>query len=465
LRSSTSTVSTALPPDSDVTQHVTFHLVASLMTPGHFRAAWRLPHNHPTDWLSIDHFQRLARIADDAGLHAIFLGDAPALSPDIVHNPGNGIDPLVLLGNLAAITTRVGVLITSSATYNSPYNLARRFQALDIVTKGWTAVNIVTTYAPDAAANFGLAEPLDKETRYRRAYEFLSVVQGLWSGWEPDAIVADKAAGIYADGAKIHSLDHEGEFFSVAGTLSVPAGPQGWPVVVQAGGSEAGLRLGSELADVIFTVAQTIGKAITFRDDIRARAAAAGRNRDHVKVSLGVIVLVGETDDDLRQRREALLGTLPIDDLARGLLDSLGLPDRSLDDPIRADDVPAEPLNSVGSTGFQISTRALLAEQPLSAREFIRHTAGISAGGHRLVAGTPEQIADDLEAWFKAGAADGFTIMYADTSVDFERFARLVVPLLIQRGLVKAAEEGATLREHLALPLPNRRRAQQPQVR
>jgi alkanesulfonate monooxygenase SsuD/methylene tetrahydromethanopterin reductase-like flavin-dependent oxidoreductase (luciferase family) len=215
------------------------------------------------------------------------------------------------------------------------------------------------------------------------------------------------------------------------------------------------------LADVIFTVAQTRGKAIAFRDDIRARAAAAGRNPDHVKVSLGVIVLVGETGDDVRERREALLGTLPIDELARGLLNALGLSGRSLDDPIHADDVPAEPLNSVGSAGFQLSTRALLAEHSLSAREFIRHTAGIAAGGHRLVSGTPEQIADDLQAWFNAGAADGFTIMYADTSVDFERFARLVVPLLIQRGLVIAAEEGATLREHLALPIPERRRAPQ----
>jgi hypothetical protein len=149
-----------------------------------------------------------------------------------------------------------------------------------------------------------------------------------------------------------------GEFFSVAGPLSVPSGPQGWPVVVQAGGSEAGLRLGSELADVIFTVAQTRGKAIAFRDDIRARAAATGRNPDHVKVSLGVIVLVGETDDDVEERREALLGTLPIDELARGLLNSLGLPGRSLDAPIHADDVPAEPLNAVGSTGFHLSTRA-----------------------------------------------------------------------------------------------------------
>jgi len=168
------------------------HLVASLMTPGHFRTAWRLPAADPGANLSIDYYQRLARIADEAGLDAIFLGDAPALGPDIASTPGGGIDPLVLLANLTAITQRVGAVITSSSTYNSPYNLARRFQALDIVTKGRAAVNIVTTFAPGAAANFGLKEPLDKATRYRRAREFLEVVTRLWDGWEPGAIVAER---------------------------------------------------------------------------------------------------------------------------------------------------------------------------------------------------------------------------------------------------------------------------------
>lgn len=434
---------------------MTFHLVASLMTPGHFRAAWRLPHNDPSDHLSVDFFVGLARTADEVGIDAVFLGDAPALSPDIALNPSNGIDPLVLLGHLAAVTERVGVLVTSSAAYNSPYNLARRFQALDIVTKGRAAVNVVTTFAPAAASNFGLAEPLDKETRYRRAYEFLSVVQGLWDGWEPDAVVADQAAGRYADPAKIHALDHDGEFFSVAGPLPVPAGPQGRPVVVQAGGSEGGLRLGAELADVVFTVAQTQGKALAFRDDVRARAAAAGRDPDHVQVSLGVIVLVGLSEADAEERREALLGTLDTDALARTFLDSIGRPDLGLDDPVRPEDLPPEQsLGTVGSAGFQASTRALLAERELSARAFIRHTAGIPAGGHRLVVGTAEQVADDLEAWWRAGTADGFTIMYADTSVDFERFARLVVPLLVERGLFAPAEVGVTLRERLGLPFP-----------
>ncbi|MFF0341758.1 NtaA/DmoA family FMN-dependent monooxygenase [Kribbella sp. NPDC004875] len=432
---------------------MTFHLIASLMTPGHFRSAWRLPDADPNAYLDIDYFRGLARTADETGLDAIFLGDAPALGPEIATSPGTGIDPLILLGHLAAVTERVGVLITSSTSYNSPYNLARRFQALDIVTRGRAAVNLVTTYAPAAAANFGQTEPAAKETRYRRAYEFLTVVRRLWDSWEPGAIVADKQTGRYADPELIHGADHHGEFFSVAGPLPVPGEH---PVVVQAGGSEGGLKLGAELADVVFTVAQTQAKAIGFRDDIRRRAVAAGRGADDVKVSLGVIVLVGETEDDARERADELYATLGIDQLARGVLTALGLGDRDLDEPIRPEDLPSVPLAEAGSVGFQVSTRALLADKPLSARELARHAPG---SGHRLLIGTAQHIADDLTAWWHAGTADGFTIMYADTTVDFDRFARLVVPLLIERGLFTPAEYGSTLRERLGVPQYGQRRA------
>ncbi len=438
---------------------MTFHLVASLMTPGHFRAAWRLEHNDPGAHLSVDHFQALARTADEVGLDAIFLGDAPAVSADIAVNPANGIDPLVLLGNLAAITTRVGVLITSSTTYNSPYNLARRFQALDIVTKGRAAVNLVTTFAPAASANFGLAEPPVKEDRYRRAYEFVQVVQGLWDGWEPDAIIGDKESGVYADADRIHRIDHEGEFFSVAGPLPTPSGPQGRPVVCQAGGSEGGLKLGAELADVVFTVAQTLDKAVGFREDIRARAVAAGRQADDVKVSLGVIVLVGTDEEDAGRRFDELWSTVPEEHVARTTLALLGLGEWGLDEPITLADLPEVPVGEAGSVGFQISTRGLLKEGPLTPRQLIRRTAGVAGGGHRLVIGSPEQIADDLEAWWRAGAGDGFTIMYADTSVDFDRFARLVVPILVERGLFVPGEEGSTLRDRLGLPYPGHSRS------
>lgn len=436
------------------------HLVASLMTPGHFRSAWRLPAADPTANMSIDYYQRLARIADDVGLDAIFVGDGPALGPDIAHGPSGSIEPFTLLANLTAITERVGAVITSSSTFNSPYNLARRFQGLDIVTKGRAAVNIVTTATPAAAANFGVPTHPERAERYRRAHEFLDVVTKLWDGWEPGAIVVDKESGRYADPAAIHGADHHGEFFDVAGPLPGPPGPQGRPVVVQAGGSEGGLALGATHADVVFTVSQTKAKAVAFRDDIRARAVAAGRGPDHVKISLGVIVLVGTDEADATARAEELCATLDIDTLARGLLAGLGLPGTDPDEPIRIQDLPDIGSGSAFSTGFQVSTRALIAEEPVSARDIVRRTAGGPAGGHRLVIGSPEQIADDLQAWFEAGTADGFTVMYADTSVDFERFARLVVPILIERGLFTPADAGSTLRDRLGLPYPDQRRRQ-----
>ena len=423
-----------------------FHLNLSLMTPGHFRHAWRLPHNDPFAYLDIDHFLRLAAIAEDAKIDAVFLGDGPALRGEIEEAPGTGLDPLVLLGAVAAHTTHLGVVITSSTTYNSPYNLARRFQALDHVTRGRAAVNIVTTGTPAAAANFGLAEHPDKETRYRRAHEFLDVVTRLWDGWEPGAIVADKATGRYADLTRIHRADHDGEFFSVAGPLPVPAGPQGRPVLVQAGGSPGGLTLAGDFADVVFTVAQTPGKAVAFRDDIRARAAAAGRHPDDVKISLGVVVLVAATEAEARRREQELYDTLPIDRLTVALTRNLGLPDGGFgpDDPISATDLPPAIPDAAFSAGFSVSTRALLAEGPRTPRDLIQRGAGGS--GHRLLVGSAEQVADDLQSWYAAGTADGFTIMPADTSVDLANFARLVVPILQDRGLFQREYSRPTLR-------------------
>lgn len=436
----------------------TLHLVVSLMTPGHFRSAWRRPTADPTAHLSIEYFQRLARIADATGLDAIFLGDGPALGADIAHGPSGSIEPFTLLTNLTAITERVGAVITSSSTFNSPYNLARRFQSLDLVTGGRAAVNVVTTAASAAAANFGLTQLPDREARYRRAHEFLEVLGKLWDGWDPGAVVVDKATGRYADPAAIHPADHHGEFFDVAGPLPGPAGPQGRPVVVQAGGSEGGLSLGATHADVVFTVAQTKAKAIAFRDDIRARALAAGRSPEAVKVSLGVVVLVGLDEADASARAEELYRTLDIDTLARAVLAGLGLPDHDLDAPIRVPDLPEIGSVAAFSTGFQVSTRALIAHEPVSARDLVRRTAGGPAGGHRLVIGSPRQIADDLQAWFEAGTADGFTVMYADTPVDFPRFAELVVPILIERGLFRPAAVGSTLRDRFGLPYPGAHR-------
>ncbi|MEV5297985.1 NtaA/DmoA family FMN-dependent monooxygenase [Amycolatopsis methanolica] len=428
---------------------MSFHLNLSLMTPGHFRTAWRLPRADPLAYVDIDHYRRLARIAEEAKIDAVFLGDSPALRGEIEDAPGTGLDPLVLLGHLAAITTHLGVIATSSTTYNSPYNLARRFQSLDHVTRGRAAVNVVTTGSPAAAANFGLAEHPPKGERYRRAHEFLEVVTRLWDSWDQGAIVADKRGGRYADPDLIHRIDHVGEFFSVAGPLPVTAGPQGRPVIVQAGGSAEGLAVAGRFADVVFTVAQTQAKAVAFRDDIRVRAAGAGRHPDDVKVSLGVVVLVAETEGQARRREQELYATLPIERLSAALVANLGLPpDRfGPDDPITVADLPDRVPESAFSAGFSASTRALIADGPRTPRELVQRGAGGS--GHRLLVGSAEQVADDLQAWYEAGAADGFTVMPADTAVDFENFARLVVPILQERGLFQTGYRHPTLRARL----------------
>lgn len=425
------------------------HLLSSLATPGQLRMSWRRQGADPLAYLDIDHFVRLAQVADRAGIDAVFLGDGPALRGEIATAPGTGIDPLILLGHVAALTERLGVIGTSSTTYNSPYNLARRFQSLDVVTHGRAGVNIVTTHSPEAAANFGLAEHPDKDRRYRRAQEFLEVVTGLWDGWAPDAIIADKQSGRYADPAKIRALDHHGEFFDVAGPLSLPAGPQGRPLVVQAGGSEGGLRLAGTFADAVFTVAQTRAKAIAFREEIRGRAQALGRDPDKVKISLGVTVIVAATEAEANRRRDELFSMMPVESLAAKLATQLGLdPARfGADDVVSIDDLHEIPGVELRSDGFQASNRAMVAERPLTLREMVLRTTGGS--GHRLVVGSAEQVADDLESWWRDGTCDGFTVMAADASADFESFARLVVPILIERGLFVPSEAGSTLRERL----------------
>jgi alkanesulfonate monooxygenase SsuD/methylene tetrahydromethanopterin reductase-like flavin-dependent oxidoreductase (luciferase family) len=273
----------------------------------------------------------------------------------------------------------------------------------------------------------------------------------LWDSWEPGWLVADKESGRYADESKVHAIDHEGEFFSVAGPLPVAPGPQGRPVLVQAGGSEGGLKLAGDFADVVFTVARTQAKSVAFRTDIRQRTAAAGRRPDDVKVSLGVVVLVSATEAEAGARAEHLYATLPIARLTAELLVNLGLPESAFgpDDPIALSDLPDAIPAGAFSAGFSASTRAQIAESPRTPRELI--ISGAGGSGHRLLVGSAEQVADDLESWYRAGTADGFTIMPAETAVDLENFTALVVPILQERGLFHRDHRASTLRERLGL--------------
>ncbi|PTT63769.1 NtaA/DmoA family FMN-dependent monooxygenase [Arthrobacter sp. HMWF013] len=428
----------------------TFHLNLSLMTPGHFRGAWRLPGRDPLAWVDVNRYRELARIAEEAKIHAVFLGDSPGLGGSIAAHPESGLEPTVLFADVLAGTKHLGAIATSSSTYNSPYNLARRYLALDHVTGGRSAFNVVTTFAPHSAAAFGYPTAPEKAQRYRRADEFARVVLSLWDGWDDGAVVGDPVSGRFVDPSRIERVEHEGEFFRVSGALSVPPSPQRRPVLVQAGGSPGGLELAANWADVVFTAGQDLNEAVAFRADTKRRAAEAGRDPGQILTSLGVIVLVADTDEEVRRRIDELVNTTDLQAAATGVAAQLGLEADTLDpDSLITIEALESAPHPPASAGFFRSTRALIAAGPRTVRDLVTRSGG--GAGHRLLAGTPEQIADNLEGWFRAGAADGFTIMPADTAVDFEGFARQVVPLLQSRGLFQQDYAGTTLRENLGL--------------
>src|SRR5689334_8719283 len=254
------------------------HLNAFLMTTGHHEASWRLPESDPFAHVSLDHYVRLAKIAERGTFDSLFLADGPQLWSSLAQRPAGALEPLTLLTALATATEHIGLIATASSSYNSPYNLARKFASLDHISGGRAGWNIVTTAGAEAARNFGLDEEPAHATRYARAAEFLDVAFKLWDSWEDDLIVADKAAGVWGDTAKLHPAGHRGEHFRVEGALNVPRSPQGYPLLVQAGSSEDGKRFAARYAEAVFTAQQTLGDAQAFYADVKARTRRAGRD-------------------------------------------------------------------------------------------------------------------------------------------------------------------------------------------
>ncbi|MFP5473609.1 MAG: NtaA/DmoA family FMN-dependent monooxygenase, partial [Gammaproteobacteria bacterium] len=225
------------------------HLNINALHSGFVPSAWRLPESAPDAFIDVHHYVRLARIAEAGKLDAIFLADNAAIVDQIDFRPITALEPTVLLTAVAAATTHLGVIGTASTSYNEPYNIARRFASLDLVSGGRTGWNVVTTADLPSARNFGLEAVPDHAQRYRRADEFTQLVKDLWDSWEDDVFIGDKAAGRFVDLAKVHPVRHRGEFFSVQGPLNLPRSPQGRPVLVQAGASADGRELAARHAE------------------------------------------------------------------------------------------------------------------------------------------------------------------------------------------------------------------------
>ncbi|MFS2158232.1 LLM class flavin-dependent oxidoreductase [Pseudomonas sp. Pseusp122] len=431
-------------------------LGAFLMATGHHVAAWRHPDVPANAGLDIRHYRHLAQVAEGARFDALFVADSVAApTGDIASHMARSdhFEPLTLLSALSAVTEHIGLIATATTTYNEPYHVARKFASLDHLSGGRAGWNLVTSDAAAEAQNFGRDQHLGHAERYSRAREFHQVVTGLWDSWTDDAFIRDKASGRYYDSTGLHVLNHQGEHFSVKGPLNVARSPQGQPVVVQAGSSETGRDLAAQTAEVVFTAQTSLNNAQAFYRDLKGRLASYGRSVDSLKIMPGVFIVVDESVERAREKFEefqalvepevgvALLGRM------LGNFDLSGYP---LDGPL-----PELPLTDSGQRSRQLLLTELAGQEQLTLAQLGRRIAG--GRGHYSLVGTATQIADELQAWFEQGAADGFNVLVPHLPGGLEDVARLLVPELQRRGLFRTEYEGTTLRENLGLQRPANR--------
>lgn len=431
------------------------HLAAFMRPISIHTGAWRYPGGMPDANFNFRAIVKFAQRLEEARFDAFFMADHLALlnmPMDALKRSATAtsFEPFTLLSALSMATEHLGLIATGSTSFDEPFHVARRFASLDHISGGRAGWNIVTTSNPDAARNFGLEEHLDHADRYRRAREFYDVVTGLWDSWADDAFVRDVESGVFFDPEKLHTLDHKGEFFSVRGPLHVARPVQGWPLIVQAGGSDAGRQLAAETADAIFAAQRTLEDGREFYADVKGRMAKLGRNPDHLKILPACLVVVGDTVAEAQEKRALLDSKVHLDSAIASLSIALGT-DASkfdLDGPL-----PEIPDTNASKSGRERAVR--LAEQEnLTVRQLAQRMGGYS--GLALV-GTPETIADEMQEWIDAKASDGFTIMFPFLPEGLDLFVDRVVPELQRRGLLRREYEGTTLRENLGLPRPANR--------
>lgn len=426
-------------------------LGAFLPGAGQHIAAWRHPDAARRNVLDIAYYLRLAKRAEQGLFDLFFLADGLALPTRFGTYSrtafGVGFEPVTLFSALSTATQHLGFVATASTTFEDPYTLARKFASLDHISCGRAAWNLVTTESDEAAYNFSRAAHPDHAERYRRAEEFYDVVVGLWDTWDEGAVIADVDSAQFIDPRRVRALDHKGKYYQVRGPLNIPRSPQGRPVVVQAGSSEAGKELASRGAEVIFTAQQSLEEARSFYRDVKARLSKFGRSPDDLKIMPGVQPYVARTSTEAHAKYVEL-EELIHPEAGLGLLSGLtgGQVDLSkydLDGPL-----PELPQTN-NNRSRQTLVYEIARSRGLTIRQLYKEVAG--ARGHWTIIGSPAEIADQLEIWFNGEAADGFNIMPPVLPRDIDDFIELVVPELQRRGLFRTFYEGRTLRENLGL--------------
>lgn len=417
--------------------------------------AWRYPGAYPDANFNFAHLKSFAQKLEAAKFDAFFMADHLAVLNMPIEalrrsHTVTSFEPFTLLSALAAVTEHIGLVATASTTFDAPYHIARRFASLDHLSQGRAGWNIVTTSNPDAALNFGLDEHVDHDERYRRAREFYDVVTGLWDSFADDAFTRDRESGEYFDPARMHVLDHKGEHLSVRGPLNIARPVQGWPVIVQAGASEAGRQLAAETAEVIFAAHNTLEAGQEFFADVKDRAEKLGRSRDAIKILPGAFIVVGDTVDEAKAKRAKLDSLVHYESAIASLSVALGH-DASKFDPDAP--LPETPETNQSKSGRERVYQLARAEN-LTVRQLAQRLGGYA--GLAFV-GTAETIADQMEEWLFTEGSDGFNVMFPDLPAGLDDVVEKLVPELQRRNLFRTEYEGKTLRENLGLKRPANR--------
>jgi FMN-dependent oxidoreductase (nitrilotriacetate monooxygenase family) len=417
--------------------------------------AWRYPGAQPDANFNLAHIKRLAQTLERGRFDAFFMADHLAVLNMPVKalrrsHTVTSFEPFTLLSYLAGATERIGLVATASTTFDAPYHVARRFASLDHISGGRAGWNIVTTSNPDSALNFGLTEHVEHDERYRRAREFYDVVTGLWDSFADDAFVRDVDEGIFFDPSKLHVLAHQGKYLSVRGPLNIARPVQGWPVIVQAGASEAGRQLAAETAEVVFGSEATIDGAKAFYADVKGRMEKLGRRRDQLKILPGAFVVLGDSDAEAREKRDRLDSLVHYDSSISSLSIMLGHDASGFDPDGQLPDIPETNASQSGRKRVVELAR----REKLTVRQLARRFGAF--GGLSFV-GTPARVADEMEAWLSGEASDGFNVLFPYVPGGVDDFVEKLVPELQRREIFRREYEGPTLRENLGLQRPANR--------
>jgi FMN-dependent oxidoreductase (nitrilotriacetate monooxygenase family) len=410
---------------------------------------WRHPEIPADASVDIDWYVARARQAEAALFDLVFIVDSAYITPDSPPHYLARLEPFTLLSALAVSTTHIGLVGTVSTSYNSPFNLARRFASLDVISRGRAGWNVVATGDGGTAANYSRDEHFDHPTRYARALESVRICQGLWDSYEDDAFPRDVETGVFLDPSRQHRLDHVGEHFHVRGPLNLVRSKQGHPVIFQAGNSEEGRDLGATVGEGIFTHSATLDEGVAFATEIRERAAAKGRDPRHIVILPGVEPIVADTDAEARAIEDRRRTDR---DFAKDLA-QFGRPFGWHDFGKYDLDAPFPDVDHLGHNNFGSQTAAIVQtarEEGLTLRETVRRFSGPLPAPF---VGSPTTVADRIQEWFEAGAIDGLNIHVTVPSA-FARFTDEVLPVLRERGLFRSAYESDTLRGNLGLPVP-----------